>query len=225
MSTEHESLGLLVQRLRDGDEAAASELWQRYYHRIVRLAAKRLPSSLRRTRDEEDVALSAFHSFVAGVRHDRFPNLAGPDNLWGLLIVLTSRKVQAHLRHHTRQKRGGGKVRGESVFLNREDVTTGAGIGGVLGDSEGPALEAEMAEAAEHLLDLLGDEGLREIAVLRMEGYLVDEIAKQLSMSKRAVERRLQLIRKIWSETESESENDPGSENPEPKNPDLQTGE
>lgn len=218
MSTEHESLSLLVQRLRDGDEAAATELWQRYYHRIVRLAAKRLPASLKRTRDEEDVALSAFHSFVAGVRHDRFPNLAGPDNLWGLLIVLTSRKVQAHLRHHTRHKRGGGKVRGESVFLHRDDTAVGAGIGGVLGDSQGPALEAEMAEAAERLLDLLGDDNLREIAILRMEGYLVDEIAKQLEMSKRAVERRLQLIRKIWSETDSESET-------ESKNPDTRPGD
>lgn len=206
MSTEHESLSLLVQRLRDGDEAAATELWQRYYHRIVRLAAKRLPTALKRTRDEEDVALSAFNSFVAGVRQDRFPNLAGPDNLWGLLIVLTTRKVQAHLRHHTRQKRGGGRVRGESVFLNPEDSQRGAGIGGVLGGDNSPALEVEMAEAASKLLDSLNDEGLREIAILRMEGYLVDEIAKQLSISKRATERRLQLIRKIWSETEPDAD-------------------
>lgn len=222
MSTEHESLSLLVQRLRNGDEAAATDLWQRYYHRIVRLAAKRLPASLKRTRDEEDVALSAFNSFVAGVRQDRFPNLAGPDNLWGLLIVLTTRKVQAHLRHQTRQKRGGGRVRGESVFINPEDPQRGAGIGGVLGDGGGPALEMEMAEAATRLLDSLNDDGLREIAILRMEGYLVDEIAKQLSISKRAIERRLQLIRKIWSETETDSD---ANTETDPTKPDAGTTE
>ena len=201
----------LLHRLRDGDEAAATALWQRYYHRIVKLAAKRLPTSLRRTRDEEDVALSAFHSFVAGVREDRFPNLAGPDNLWGLLIVLTSRKVQAHLRHHTRQKRGGGKVRGESVFLNVNDPEKGAGIGGVVGGVGTPALEAEMAEAAANLLDILQDDSLREIAVMRMEGHLVNDIAEELGMSKRAVERRLQLIRKIWTEADVEPDAGPNA--------------
>lgn len=202
MSEESAELAGLLERLRAGDEAAAEELWRRYFHRIVRLAGKRLPGSLRRTRDEEDVALSAFHSFVAGVRADRFPDLAGPDNLWGLLIVLTSRKVQAHLRHHTRQKRGGGKVRGESVFLAPGVDPPGGGLGGIEGNADEPALEAEMTEAVEGLLESLGQPELREIAVLRMEGYLVDEIADQLEMSKRAVERRLQLIRKLWTESE-----------------------
>ncbi len=205
MTEEGESFESLLIRLRAGDEQAANTLWEQYYHRIVRLAGKRLPTSLRRIRDEEDVALSAFHSFVAGVKADRFPNLAGPDNLWGLLIVLTSRKVQAHMRHHSRQKRGGGKVRGESVFLAPQEAQPGPGITGIEGRDEGPAWEAEMAEAAETLLESLGDPALREIAVMRMEGYLVDEIAEILEMSKRAVERRLQLIRKIWTETESDS--------------------
>jgi DNA-directed RNA polymerase specialized sigma24 family protein len=202
MADESAELAELLERLRAGEDAAAEELWKRYFHRIVRLAAKRLPGTLRRTRDEEDVALSAFHSFVAGVQADRFPDLAGPDNLWGLLIVLTSRKVQAHLRHHTRQKRGGGKVRGESVFLAPDAQQAGAGISGVEGTRGEPALEAEMTEAVEGLLESLGEPDLREIAVLRMEGYLVDEIAAQLEMSKRAVERRLQLIRKVWTESE-----------------------
>ncbi len=35
---------------------------------------------------------------------------------------------------------------------------------------------------------------------MRMDGYLVDEIASMLELSKRAIERRLQLIRKMWSE-------------------------
>ena len=78
-----------------------------YFQRLVRLAAKRLPGNLKRMGDEEDIALSAFNSFIAGIRRDQFPDLSGPDNLWGLLITLTGRKVNAHLRHQTRQKRGG----------------------------------------------------------------------------------------------------------------------
>ena len=94
----------LLQRVREGDDQAIAKLWEDYYQQLVRIAAKRMPQNLRRTGDEEDIALSAFHSFIAGIRHDRFPDLSGRDNLWGLLITLTGRKVHAHMRHQTRQK-------------------------------------------------------------------------------------------------------------------------
>lgn len=206
MNPSEESFAELIDKVRRGDDAATTELWQTYFQRLVRLAARRLPGGLRRTGDEEDVALSAFHSFIAGVRGDRFPDLSGPDNLWGLLITLTGRKVHAHTRHLTRQKRGGGQVRGESVFFDPAGGEMSGGIGGIAGN-RGPAdLQAQLAEQCEALLDQLPDEQLRQIAVMRMEGFLVDEIADRLELSKRAVERRLQLIRKLWSEAVADVE-------------------
>ena len=196
-----ESLGELLERVRLGDETATAQLWEEYYQHLVRVAAGRLPRHLKRTADEEDIALSAFHSFIAGIRHDQFPDLRGEDNLWGLLITLTARKVNAHLRHHTRKKRGGGSVRGESVFMDRGE-RIGGGIGGTAGHTPTADLFAELAEACQGLLDQLPDEQLRQIAIMRMDGFLVDEIAERLNLSKRAVERRLQLIRRTWSEGE-----------------------
>ncbi|EMI47325.1 MULTISPECIES: ECF-type sigma factor [Pirellulaceae] len=211
MDFTFEQFAELLDQVRDGDEQATTILWERYFQPLVRLAGTRLPKNLRRTGDEEDIALSAFHSFIAGIRRDQFPDLAGPDNLWGLLITLTSRKVNAHLRRQTRQKRGGGNVRGESVFLDARGDSGPAGLEQMGGgdDAARPDVRAELAEACEQLLDALPDEQLREIAVLRMDGYLVDEIAGRLEISKRAVERRLQLIRKTWSEQrELEEEQD-----------------
>jgi DNA-directed RNA polymerase specialized sigma24 family protein len=75
-----------------------------------------------------------------------------------------------------------------------------AGIDRVVGDEPTPAFALEVADEFRRLLDLLDDDGLRQIALLKMEGYTVDEIAAQLGCARRAVERRLQLIRKIWSE-------------------------
>jgi DNA-directed RNA polymerase specialized sigma24 family protein len=194
----------LLEAVRAGDERAIATLWEDYFQKLVRIAAKRLPANLKRSGDEEDIALSAFHSFIAGIRRDQYPDLSGPDNLWGLLITLTSRKAHAHLRHQTRQKRGGGNVRGESVFMDAESMDRGGGIGGIGSDDDSADIHAELAEACEGLLAELGDEQLRQIAVMRMDGYFVNEIAENLTMSKRAVERRLQLIRKIWSEQETE---------------------
>lgn len=208
----------LLDRVRDGDNDATTILWENYFQPLVRLAGTRLPKNLRRTGDEEDIALSAFHSFIAGVRRDQFPDLSGPDNLWGLLITLTSRKINAHLRRSTRQKRGGGNVRGESVFLDAGGNANSGGLeqfddrGGE--DSRRPDLRLELAEACENLLNELGDDQLREIAVMRMDGYLVDEIAGTLRISKRAVERRLQLIRRTWTEDVEHDPPDSGESQP-----------
>lgn len=200
MDRSADNFNELLQRVRDGDEQATGDLWENYFQQLVRVAAQRLPSNLRRAGDEEDIALSAFHSFIAGIRKDRFPDLSGPDNLWGLLITLTTRKVNAHLRYQTRQKRGGGNIRGESVFVDAAGNARHGGIGGVTGETTPPDLNTELAEACETLLEQLPDEQLRQIAILRMDGFLVDEIAQRLELSKRAVERRLQLIRKTWAE-------------------------
>lgn len=199
MTLSPETFAEQLERVRRGDQQATAELWENYFQRLVRVAARRLPTSLRRVGDEEDVALSAFHSLIAGIQADRFPDLSGPENLWGLLITLTGRKAHAHLRHQTRQKRGGGQVRGESVFADGGDVR-GGGLGGIASDRNAADLDAELMEECEALLNRLPDEQLRQIAIMRMEGFLVDEIATRLTISKRAVERRLQLIRKTWSE-------------------------
>ena len=61
-------------------------------------------------------------------------------------------------------------------------------------------INVELEEACNSLLDQLPDAQLRQIAVMRMDGFLVDEIAERLDLSKRATERRLQLIRRTWSE-------------------------
>ncbi|MEM9365935.1 MAG: ECF-type sigma factor [Planctomycetota bacterium] len=207
-----EEVAELINRVREGDNEATTVLWEHYFQPLVRLAASRMPSNLKRMADEEDVALSALNSFIAGVRRDQYSDLSAADNLWGLLITLTTRKVTAHLRQQTRQKRGGGQVRGESVFADGNDVRGSLGqwsdrATGAPGaeQNRSPDLRLELAEACERLLDDLADDQLRQIAVMRMEGYLVDEIASELEMSKRAVERRLQLIRKTWSE-ESEAD-------------------
>ena len=137
---------------------------------------------------------------MAGVQGDKFPDLARQDNLWGLLMTLTTRKVHAHMRRQTRHKRGGGDVRGESVFASPSGEVMGAGIGDLAHEQKTPDVQMELSEACDELLKQLPDEQLRQIAIMRMDGYLVDEIANMLELSKRAVERRLQLIRKVWSE-------------------------
>ena len=64
-----------IGRLTDGDEAAAQAIWERYFEKLVRLARQKLSKMPRRVADEEDVALSAMHSFYQGAVAGRFPPL------------------------------------------------------------------------------------------------------------------------------------------------------
>jgi DNA-directed RNA polymerase specialized sigma24 family protein len=57
-----------LQQLQAGDPAAVQRLWERYYPRLVGLARKKLRDAPRRLADEEDVALSAFHSFCRSAK-------------------------------------------------------------------------------------------------------------------------------------------------------------
>src|SRR5262245_58994534 len=112
-----ESVSQWLNLLQEGDSAAAQQLWERYFHRLVGLARVKLQGQPRRAADEEDIALSAFASFCRNAADGRFPQLADRDDLWRLLVTLTERKAYNLVRDERRQKRGGGAVQGESILL------------------------------------------------------------------------------------------------------------
>jgi len=193
--------------LKEGDQAAAQPLWERYFSRLVEVARTKLRRIRRTTadEDEEDAALSAFNSFCAGAARGRFPQLADRDELWRLLVVITARKAMAQANRQGRQKRGGGRVVAEAVLFGHGAL---GGDGSIVGleqiAASGPTPEfaAMMAEECRRLLDALDDDSLRQVAVSRMEGYNNDEIAEQLGCARRTVARRLDLIKKTWLATE-----------------------
>jgi DNA-directed RNA polymerase specialized sigma24 family protein len=189
--------------LREGDQAAAQPLWERYFAKLVVVARSKL-KRLRRTgadEDEEDAALSAFNSFCDGAARGKFPQLTDRDDLWKLLVVITARKAMAQANRNARQKRGGGRVVSEVVLFGRDgEAAEGplAGLEQVAAEGPSPEFAAMMAEQCRILLDALDDDSLRQVALCRMEGYNNDEIAAQLGCARRTVARRLELIRKTW---------------------------
>ena len=75
------SVSCWIRELQGGNQAAAQQLWERYFQRLVRLAKQKLSHRLRRHVDEEDVALSAFKSFFRGIETGCYPQLADRDDL------------------------------------------------------------------------------------------------------------------------------------------------
>jgi RNA polymerase sigma factor (sigma-70 family) len=198
MEKDEDIVPLWLKRLADGDEDAAREIWQKYFAQLVSVARRRLGALPRRVADEEDIAASAMGSFYRGVKDGRYAQLGDPNELWKLLATLTAHKAIKQARRHLALKRGGGLVRGESVFVKPDDVEAARGIAQVLGREPTPQFAAMMAESWGELLGGLDDETLRTVALYRIEGYTNAEIAEQLECSERTVERHLVQIRGIW---------------------------
>jgi DNA-directed RNA polymerase specialized sigma24 family protein len=189
------SITLCVAALKRGDRAVAQRLWEAYFRRLVALARSRLHSTSRRVADEEDVALSAFDSFIRRAETGRFPRLEDRDDLWEVLFVLTVRKAIDHARREGRRVRGGGQVRSLEQL-------TGLEAGQLAALEPSPELAAEMVDECRRLLDFLGDETLRSVAAWKMEGFTNAEIAAKLGCVEQTVERKLRRIRRRWEREE-----------------------
>ena len=190
----------LLQQLQAGDSAAAREIWERYLTRLINLARSRLSGIPKRAFDEEDVAVPAFDAFLRGVAEGRFQKLDNREDLWQVLAMLSERRAIGLVRQELAEKRGGGKTRGESVF---EQLACGASARPSLDQFSEPGAEAVdlFTLSVRSLLDGLGDDLLLRIAIAKLEGFTNKEIALQLGIGLRGVERKLQLIRQKWEST------------------------
>ena len=139
----------------------------------------------------QEVLLELCAVLAAPDAGDRFPRLTSRENLWSLLVCFAAR---AAFDHNTKESRrasvlAGGSALGEAAFAAF--------------DTREPA--PEFAVAIAELLGQLADENnpeqaetLQTIAVMKMEGYEHAEIAGRLGCSVKTVERKIELIRKIW---------------------------
>jgi RNA polymerase sigma factor (sigma-70 family) len=194
-----------ISDLKRGDSRAAEQLWNRYFDQLVNLARNQLKTTPRRTSDEEDVALSVFHSLCRSAEAGRLEQLQDRAELWKLLVAMTQRKVVDHIRHHNRAKRGGGTVRGESLWQGQTENSSSGGIEEFGEEMHSPEFLCELQEQHERLMTALANDTLRQVAAAKMEGFTSSEIAAQLGLSVRSIERKMQLIRQCWESVLAES--------------------
>ncbi len=185
----------LMTRLRGGDADAAAAVFDRFARRLVRLAGSRLPQALSPKLDAEDVVQSVFKSFFIRYGDGRL-TAEGWDGLWTILTILTVRKCGHKVEHFRAARRDVGR---ETPAAPDSDSRPGP---------EAAAPDPQPVEAlllAETLEEVL--RGLREdqrpIVLLRLQGFLQQEIAEQVGCTERTVERVLRNIRQALSDQAS----------------------
>ena len=198
MDSFHDSVTAWIGDLKEGQDAASQKIWERYFERLVRVASRQLGSAPRRIADEEDVALSVFDTLCKGAAAGRFDQLQDRDDLWKLLTAIAGMKSVDQIRRQTAKKRGGEDVRGESIVAGAGANQIG-GFDQFVHEEPTPEFLAVMQEQQQAMFRALPDESQRNVARLRFEGYSNEEIAQQLGTSLRSVERKLKVIREIWT--------------------------
>jgi RNA polymerase sigma factor (sigma-70 family) len=198
-----------VKRGRDDD--AARQLWQRYWRRLASIAGRRLRELGARCRaeDEADAAQETFAAFFRRVEEGAYPDCRDRNDLWCLLVRIADSKARQLARGERRQKRGGGKVRGDSAVKGNgadhgDAFDRIADVASELPFAE-PTLEEPGEAFVDQLLDTLWlcygalDAMERKVLRGRMLGYTNDEIAAQIGCVTRTVERKLKVIRSRWN--------------------------
>lgn len=193
-----DSLSSFFPALRTGAPEAANKVWSHFHARLVMLANSRLEKRVRRIVDGEDVVQAVFDSCFRAVSEGRIPDLYDRDNLWAVLVEMTARKTSNVNRDERAKKRGGGRVLGESAFLNRSERFS-TGLNDVAGDEPSPELVTEVVDSTEWLLSSL-DSDARAVVMMKLEGHRNREIAEELGFSLAKVERKLALAREKCTE-------------------------
>ncbi len=195
----HGSVTGLIQLLRSEDpaerEQAALLIWRRYFRDLLELARNNLNQRIRTREDEEDVVQSMYKSFCLRQQRGEF-DLSDRDALWNLLVTITLRKARNTAKKHGRDRRD--VSREQTIAGSEEAESTHWALEQM--EASGPSADeaAVLNEALERRLEALADPELREIALLRLEGYTNHEIADRYGCTDRSIERRLGRIRSKW---------------------------
>jgi RNA polymerase sigma factor (sigma-70 family) len=173
-----------VRDLAAGNERVVQSFWDRYGARLQGLAAQFLTTRLYRRVEPEDIVQSVCRSFFVRAREGQF-QLADRDSLWRLLCAITLAKVRQQARFHGRQKRS----------VNQEASLQDSRLGAPPLAATQPTPE-ESAAFAEQLQSVLAalDEEERQIILLRLEEYTMEEIARRQKCSERTVRRILKRV-------------------------------
>jgi RNA polymerase sigma-70 factor (ECF subfamily) len=173
-----DSFAGFLAKLHDKDNAAAQELFGRFTGRLHALAARHIEAALRHKVDAEDVVQSAYKSFFFRYGAENL-DVAGWNNLWGLLALITVRKCAERAVYHRAERRDAAR----EVPPPREDAAAWLDP---LGREPTPLEAAVLSETVGQLLGCL-DENERPILEMSLQGYTTREISERLGRAERTV--------------------------------------
>jgi RNA polymerase sigma-70 factor, ECF subfamily len=166
----------LVKRWNKGDQLAAAELFERYQQSLIRLVASHLNQQMKQRLDPEDLVQSIINS-VFRMTRDKPIEYSNEAGFWKWLVTVALHKMYNRIDKET-AKKNGGKV----TFVERFDFDERICHEPIAEDV------AQCSDLIESILARLGDRQ-KKVLQLKLDGFDDNEIARQLGVSSKTIQR------------------------------------
>ncbi|MCY3021075.1 MAG: sigma-70 family RNA polymerase sigma factor [Planctomycetota bacterium] len=201
MADERDAAAALVERLRQGDQAALSDLFALYQERLRRMIALRLDQRLNGRVSCSDILQDSYLEALKRLPH-YFEKPDMPFFVW-LRLVTSQRLVDVQRQHLGAQMRDAGRevsLQGQ-VIPQATSVSLAAQLAGNLESPSQAPIRQEMLEQLEAAIESM-DPIDREVLTLRhFEELSNDEVAKTLGLQRAAASNRYVRALKRLRET------------------------
>lgn len=175
---------------------AQAEIFKRYFRQLDALATLRL-GKYQRVVDGEDVAVRTMHILFEKAEQGDLREVDSRDHLLALLRRIAKFDALNQVASERTAKRGGGAVATESAFGDRDSERDGIENAAVAPED---ALESRLTEACEAIAKI-DDERLRTVASLTLQGLAARDIADELGVSRRTVERLVRRTHELLADS------------------------
>jgi DNA-directed RNA polymerase specialized sigma24 family protein len=183
-----------IELIRLGNTVAIEPLLERYFQRLVSFSDRKLRSGIRTSDDGEDIALQVIESVFRKIGRGSYPKLSDRNDLWLVLMVAAQRRVIDKQRKVLRWERHFAPVRTLTDLME----VLNDDLGEYLSKDDGQRRACEMIDLWDHMLSKLKDPSHREIAMLKLDGYSNRDIAIELKMTPKRVDRAVESILERW---------------------------
>lgn len=175
----------------DGYENSPDELLaalERYLPRLIQLADKSISERYRAKIEAEDVAASVCRTFIRHVGKGSF-RIENDEDLWKLLVTITLNKARNKARGFSTEKRD----------VSQEVAFEDPGLIAALRSHPSPVEAAEFVDMLSVLAARLDDEMATQVLLGLVNGKKVIEIAGELGVTTKTVQRKKVRIREELS--------------------------
>jgi len=192
--SENGTLSNLLDQWRAGDQSAATDIYQRYEKRLLRLVDHRMGRHLQARVDPEDVMLSVLDTVLVRIAKGQY-SVSPAGTLWNLLQFVANNKIRKQAEFHGAGKRDvqqeiGGNA--DEMFQSLSSDGPGTDDAALLAD--------ELARIRERL-----SPADFEILDLRLQGLGNPDIAERLGCARQTVRykaNRMDERLRAWADSE-----------------------
>ena len=184
----------MIEQLKSNeDDSAAQAIWERYFEKLLPIARSKLASVNDPSIDEEDLLVSVFDRLFRAIREKRFAKLEDRHDLWQILLMLTERKAIDKIRSARSARRSA------HLTIRESEIADLANLKELIEREPAPEFVAQFNDSLEWALRQIRDETAREVAILKLEGNTISEMASKLGVCLSTVDRKLRIVKEVWS--------------------------